>query len=186
MSVDGDFLRDHCGEEGQELFNRLLVLESECNRAIERGKQERITQLEAEHQELVIERRKLGRELDTLREEESRLNFNAQGIDRRMRDASFALKMLKDHPLNPQYALASELEEHNRKVAIAQKRVDDVLSEQMTHNGFVGGLSSKARVGNEKLAQLNQQVDDVWRSLQRLRGVKLPPRRDAATGLPMP
>jgi hypothetical protein len=185
MSVDGEMLRQ-CGDEGMQLFNELLAFEARCNKVIEVHKQERIVQLEGEHRELILVRRKLGRELDTLREEESRLNFNAQGIDKRLRDASFALKMLKDHPLNPQYALASELEEHNRKVAIAQKRVDDVLSEQMTHNGFVGGLSSKARAGNEKLAQLNQQVDDVWRSLQRLRGVKLPPRRDGATGLPLP
>ena len=184
MPVDGELLRQ-C-EGGMELFNRLLALEAECNQLIDQHKAARIIVLEAQHNELVIERRKLGKQLDDLRTEEGELNFAAQGIDRRLHDVGFALKMLKDHPPLEPYALASEIEEHNQKVAEAQKRVDAVVAEQTNHNSRVGGWRQRAICGNAKLAQLDRQVEDVWRELQRLKGVKLPPRRDAATGLPLP
>src|SRR5215469_13385983 len=127
MPVDGNMLRQ-CGPEGERLLDELVSLEARCNQLLDGYKRERIVQLEGEHRELVLVRRKLVRDLDGLRDQEVTLNTHARSIDKQLRDANFEMKILKEQPPNAAYALSSEIEEYNRQLAEAQKRCDAALS----------------------------------------------------------
>src|SRR5215469_11418515 len=107
MPVDGNMLRQ-CGPEGERLLDELVALEARCNQLLDGYKQERIAQLEGEHRELVLVRRKLVRDLDGLRDQEVTLNTHARTIDKQLRDADFELKVLKESPPHEAFALKSE------------------------------------------------------------------------------
>lgn len=181
MSVDREMLRKCPGDQ----FDKLVTVESECNKAIDSYKAARIAELEGQHRELILASRRHGKHMDDLRGQFAELNATARSIDQEWRDAHRELRRLEgstpveeyfggnelqpEPPPDPRRALPEEIVEHQRKVAAAQKRMAAVVASQTVHHTHVGGHQRQWAEALKREEEIDGRIAEVWNELDALR-----------------
>lgn len=180
MGFNGDELLAR-GPEAEQPLRELVDVEAGSKLLIEQYNSEKIAALEVEHEELIVKRRKLEEAEGELLAERSQLMANAAPVENAVQNAGSALKSAWNQAPNAKFASRTEIQAHEERVADAQKSLAEVTARQKEHNARVVKWRSAEVAIREERKKLELQIEETWRELQALRGVKMPPLLDPST-----
>lgn len=170
-----------CGPEGEELFRELINIEARCMRMIEQHNAAKLRDLEARHESLVVELQELEKRGRSLEAEKGNLTVQAGPVDSNYRNA---LRRLKEtRAPDPARATRAQLLEHENNIEALQRRLSEAEGAQNRHNAQVAASNAARLAHSDKLQKLNEEIDGVWHTLEKLRGHKVGPRFSRETGL---
>jgi chromosome segregation ATPase len=169
--------------EGRELAQRIYNLIPQYDSLVERKRQSDITAHSSKHEALVMESRKLEKQKDELKEEQTLLASEAAEIDKAVGDARFALKLTKeDAALDPLWAIKADWDAYNAKVQSAESTLAKATANQQRHNETVAGWRERWITLQESKVNLTNEVEQEWIKLERAKG-RTVSAVDSETGL---
>lgn len=185
VTFEVDMLSQFGGDECTEVVDEVYKLHWKFREVLQRKKNEKITELETERQHTIVAKRKEEDAEQGLIAEQSSLMQEHGPVDHAVRTTFRDLNIMRrDEAPDEKYALASDIEAFNERIKGAEKAHEDANAVQTDYNNRVARWRGRMTAHTQKLQELTNRIDEIWTSLQRLRGVKVQ-GYDKNTGLPI-
>lgn len=124
-------------ERRQEFINRVYGLQAEVKKETERLTANNVAALDAKHEAQVIKCKQALADFNEVMLQRSFYEGRERELSRQVNEASFAVKIKKDSPLQPAYATKSDLAQWDSELAELQSTLDSKMSGYHSHQNVM-------------------------------------------------